>query len=232
MANPSYILENILTGKSVPFGPKGQPSAIGKIPVSGRLEITSLGFTDDEQADPRHHGGPEKALHHYARDHYQTWLDQYPDINPNSLKVGGFGENISTTGVQEQDVCIGDTFKLGSATVQISQGRQPCWKLNVRFSYPKMAAAVQKSGRTGWYYRVLDEGSVQQGDQLTLIERPNPEWTLARIQKVLYVDTLNKRDLQSLSSLKELAENWQALVQKRLSRLEVEDWSRRLETPD
>ncbi|WP_085909658.1 MOSC domain-containing protein [Kiloniella majae] len=231
MVNQNYILENILTGKSVPFGPKGQPSAIAKKSVSGVLKVTKLGFVDDEQADPRHHGGPEKALHHYTRDHYQTWLSEYPDINPDVLKVGGFGENISTSGLQEKDVCIGDVFRFGSATVQVAQGRQPCWKLNVRFSFSKMAALVQKTGRTGWYYRVLEEGSVEQGDALSLIEQPNPDWNLARIQNVLYVDTLNRENLQALASLKELAENWQALVQKRLSRLEVEDWRPRLETP-
>jgi MOSC domain-containing protein YiiM len=232
MTTQSYVIESLLTGKSVPFGPKGQPSAIAKKPASGSLEVTKLGFVTDEQADPRHHGGPEKALHHYARDHYQTWLDEYPDINVDSLKVGGFGENISTTGLEEKDVCIGDVFRFGSAMVQISQGRQPCWKLNVRFSWSKMAATVQKTGRTGWYYRVLQEGAVKEGDALSLIERPNPEWSLARIQNVLYVDTLNRESLLALASLKELAENWQTLVQKRLARLEVEDWSPRLETPD
>ncbi len=232
MTTQSYVIESLLTGKSVPFGPKGQPSAIAKKPASGSLEVTKRGFANDEQADPRHHGGPEKALHHYARDHYQTWLDEYPDINADALKVGGFGENISTTGLEEKDVCIGDVFRLGSAIVQISQGRQPCWKLNVRFSWSKMAATVQKTGRTGWYYRVLQEGAVKEGDALSLIEQPNPEWSLERIQNVLYVDTLNRESLLALASLKELAENWQTLVQKRLARLEVEDWSPRLETPD
>ncbi|WP_082113949.1 MOSC domain-containing protein [Kiloniella litopenaei] len=231
-SSSSYVIESLLIGKSVPFGPKGQPSAIAKNLVSGPLKVTKLGFVDDEQADPRHHGGPEKALHHYAQEHYKTWSDEFPNINADALKVGGFGENISTTGLQEQDICIGDVFLFGTAVIQVSQGRQPCWKLNVRFSYPKMAASVQKSGRTGWYYRVIENGVVNQGDKLTLIERPQPDWNLARIQKVLYVDTLNRRDLQSLASLGELAENWKVLAQKRLSRLEVEDWSRRLETPD
>ncbi|WP_120497167.1 MOSC domain-containing protein [Kiloniella sp. EL199] len=231
MANQSYILETILTGKSVPFGPKGQPSAIAKKPVSGSLKVTNLGFVDDEQADPRHHGGPEKALHHYARDHYSAWMHEFPQIDPAVLQVGAFGENISTTGLQEKDVCIGDVFRFGSATVQVAQGRQPCWKLNVRFAFPKMAATVQKSGRTGWYYRVLEEGSVKQGDELTLIDQPNPDWSLLRIQNVLYVDMLNLENLQALASLKELASNWQELARKRLSRLEVEDWNPRLQTP-
>ncbi|KLN59088.1 molybdenum cofactor sulfurase [Kiloniella spongiae] len=231
MTNQNYILEHILTGKSVPFGPKGQPSAIAKKPVSGSLKVTKLGVAGDEQADPRHHGGPEKALHHYPRDHYSVWTNEFPEIDTVSLNVGGFGENISTTGLQEKDICIGDVFRFGSATVQVAQGRQPCWKLNVRFGFPKMAAAVQKSGRTGWYYRVLEEGFVKQGDELTLIDQPNPDWSLARIQNVLYVDTLNQENLQALVSLKELASNWQDLAQKRLSRLEVEDWNPRLQTP-
>ncbi|WP_419905360.1 MOSC domain-containing protein [Kiloniella sp.] len=227
----NYLIEKVMTGKAVPFGPKERMSAIDKIPVCDVIQVSKLGLLGDEQADPRHHGGPEKAIHHYAADHYATWAAEYSQIDPNCLKAGGFGENISTMGMSEAVVCVGDIYRLGTSLVQVSQGRQPCWKLNVRFDVPKMAATVQSTGRTGWYYRVLEEGQVQAGDRVSLVERINSEWSLARIQHVLYVDTLNKQALEALIGVKELAENWHALVQKRLERLEVEDWSPRLQTP-
>ncbi len=230
-ASAVYLIDKVMTGKAVPFGPKDRMSAINKVPVSETLQVSKLGLFGDEQADPRHHGGPEKAIHHYAADHYATWADEFPEIDANRLSAGGFGENISTTGLSEAEVCVGDIYQLGTSLVQVSQGRQPCWKLNVRFDVPKMAATVQSTGRTGWYYRVLEEGRVQAGDNVSLVERINPEWSLERIQHVLYVDTLNKEALEALIGVKELAENWQALVQKRLERLEVEDWSSRLQTP-
>ncbi len=227
----TYLIDKVMIGKAVPYGPKGRMSAIEKKPVSDVLKVTKLGLLGDEQADPRYHGGPEKAVHHYSSDHYPIWAEEFPKIETDRLSTGGFGENISTKGLSEVEVCIGDIYNLGSSVVQVSQGRQPCWKLNVRFDVPKMAAMVQSTGRTGWYYRVLEEGNVQVEDNVTLVERLHPEWTLARIQNVLYVDTLNREALQALMTIKELAANWQALVQKRLDRLEVEDWAPRLQTP-
>ncbi|WP_020591705.1 MOSC domain-containing protein [Kiloniella laminariae] len=235
MTKQNYRIDTILTGMAVPFGPKGQPSAIAKQSLEGSVSITKLGLVGDEQADSRHHGGPEKALHHYASDHYPAWArecaSEAAEISLEKLVPGGFGENISTKGLSEADVCVGDIYRLGTALVQVSQGRQPCWKLNVRFGWPKMASAVQLSGRTGWYYRVLEEGKVQAGDSLELRDRLAEHWSLADIHNVLYVDTLNQEKLKSLVALELLTESWQALAQKRLARCEVEDWSRRLETP-
>ncbi|MCZ4279566.1 MOSC domain-containing protein [Kiloniella laminariae] len=232
MTTKDHHLDAILMGRAVSFGPKGQPSAIAKTAVTGPVVVGKLGLAGDEQADPRHHGGLEKALHHYALDHYPVWQAEVPDISADRLTVGGFGENISTTGLGEADVCIGDIYRLGTALVQVSQGRQPCWKLNVRFGWPKMAAVVQSSGRTGWYYRVLEEGRVQAGDSLSLIERPAAEWSLAAVHRVLYVDTLNRERLQALAGCEFLTESWRSLAQKRLIRCEVEDWTPRLQTPD
>ncbi|MFD2206066.1 MOSC domain-containing protein [Kiloniella antarctica] len=226
-----FLIDKVLTGRAVSFGPKDRMSAIDKVPVFDALQVTKLGLFGDEQADPRHHGGPEKAIHHYAADHYATWGGEFPEINRERLYAGGFGENISTMGLCEADVFIGDVYRIGTALVQVSQGRQPCWKLNVRFENSKMAALVQSTGRTGWYYRVLEEGKIQAGDRISLVERINSEWSLSRIQHVLYEDTLNQSALEALAGIKELAENWRVLVQKRLSRLKVEDWKPRLETP-
>ena len=141
-----------------PFGPRGQPSAIAKQPVASQY-LDYTGFDSDQQGDPVHHGGPQKAVHHYAFEHYAAWQRELKAIDGvRNLAIGGFGENLSTLGLTEANVAIGDIFTLGDAVIQVSQPRQPCWKLGVRFNLAGMARKVQASGRTGWYYRVLQPG--------------------------------------------------------------------------
>ena len=118
----------------------------------------------------------------------------------------------------------------GGVLLEVSQGRQPCWKLNDRFGVPAMARRVQDSGRTGWYYRVLQPGSVQAGDALVLVARPLPQWPLARIIAVLYHQPFDAAVLQALAALP-LTPSWQRLVQGRLARGAAEDWQARLDGP-
>ncbi len=132
-------------------------------------------------------------------------------------------------GLTEKTVAVGDIFRLGSALIQVSQGRQPCWKLNHRFGVADMATRVQRSGRSGWYYRVLETGSAGPGDALTLIERPAPDWTIHRLWHVMYVDRMNRRDLMQMAALDVLAEGWKRYARRRLESGRVEDWSKRLE---
>ncbi len=221
----------VLAGRVQPFGPKGVPSGIAKAVVSGPVRITALGFDIDEQGDPKHHGGPEKALHHYPRDHYQAWRETLAAHGGNVGVLddpGAFGENLSTQGLTEADICIGDRFRIGTALVEVSQARQPCWKLNHRFGYAAMSRSVQESGRTGWYYRVIEEGEVAAGDRLTLAARPHPQWTLQRLLHVLYVDRLNYAALAEMAELPQLAESWRKLARQRVASHVVEDMEKRL----
>jgi MOSC domain-containing protein YiiM len=220
-------VQQLLTGKARPLGPRAQPSAIDKNKVSGRLWLGEQGFAGDEQGDRKNHGGPEKAVHHYPFDHYAAWQTELGDCSV-LTRPGAFGENLSTTGLVEGGVAVGDTFRLGAALVQVSQGRQPCWKLNVRFGVRDMALRLQASGRTGWYYRVLEEGYVEEGDDLVLVHRLSPEWTIERLWGVLYVDTLNFAELAAMVELQHLAEGWREHAAKRLASRTVEDWSLRL----
>ena len=219
----------LLCGGAVLFGPGGVRSAIAKRPVSGPIEIDRLGLEGDEQGDPRHHGGLEKAVHHYALDHYSYWREALAPASPDCLGApGAFGENLSTEGLTEADMCVGDTWRIGTALLQVSQARQPCWKLNHRFGVPDMARRVQTSGRTGWYYRVVEPGRVAQGDTLTLVERPHPDWPLARLLRTFYVDRMNRAALEGIAALELLSASWRALAARRLERGEVEDWTSRL----
>jgi MOSC domain-containing protein YiiM len=123
-------------------------------------------------------------------------------------RAGAFGENISTRGLSEQDVCIGDRFRLGTALVEIAQGRQPCWKQAHRLDDKRVVAMMVKSGRTGWYYRVIGEGSVASGDALALVSRLHPEWTVARATALIVAGVGTRDEARELAGLKELAEGW------------------------
>jgi MOSC domain-containing protein YiiM len=170
-------------------------------------------------------------LHHYPREHYAAWADwsQRADL---LTHAGAFGENLSTTGLTETSVCIGDVFRLGDATLQVSQGRQPCWKLDARFGEPGLARQMQASGRTGWYYRVLSPGGVRVGDSLELLERRHAAWPLSRVIALLFSrDVSHAAEWQRASELPELAVNWRQTLSRRVSSAQVEDWSRRLDQP-
>jgi len=225
------VVDTVMAGRLQPFGPKGVPSGIAKSPVDGPVRVTTVGLDIDEQGDPRHHGGPEKALHHYPRDHYAGWRQELAGQGGNVAPLdhpGAFGENLSTVGVTEADVCVGDRYRLGTALLEVSQARQPCWKLNHRFGFAGMSRAVQGSGRTGWYYRVIEEGEIAAGDRLELVNRPYPQWTLQRLLHVLYVDRLNYAALADMAELPCLAESWRKLARQRVASQVVEDMEKRL----
>ncbi|MBC2886978.1 MOSC domain-containing protein [Ochrobactrum sp. CM-21-5] len=221
-------IQSLLAGKIAPLGPRNAPSGIDKKPVQGRVRITNEGLDCDAQGDRKVHGGPEKAMHHYSHDHYAIWREEIGD-NPRLAAPGAFGENISTSGLDERHVAVGDRFRLGTALVEVSQGRQPCWKLNARFDMPDMAVRVQTTGRTGWYYRILEEGHAEAGDAMVLVDRLSPEWTLHRVWHLLYVDMLNYDELARMAEIPHLAESWKRYAVRRLENRKVEDWSARLE---
>lgn len=218
----------LLTGRARPLAGSDTQSGIMKTPVNRPLRLSPEGFEGDEQADRRVHGGVEKAVHHYPLEHYRLWNEELGDL-PGLRAPGGFGENISASGPTENTVAVGDVFRLGTTRLQVSQGRQPCWKLNRRFGVPDMAHRVQQSGRAGWYYRVLEDGLVKPGDRLELVDRVAPDWTLHRIWHALYVERLNLDELRGIAALDVLAESWRKYAARRLESGRVEDWRKRLD---
>lgn len=198
----------VLTGKAIPF--RGdEPSAIGKLPVAHAVAVDAMGLVGDEQADRSVHGGIDKAIHHYPADHYDWWRGQLGTA-PLLDAAGAFGENISTIGLDENSVFLGDRFRLGSALVEVTQARQPCWKLDHRFETKGVMAGVVKTRRSGWYYRVLEAGTVRAGDDLELVDRPYPEWPLASLFGLLIGGEAKDRvaDLRALGDVPILAETW------------------------
>ena len=199
----SVAIRSIQCGKVAPFRGEDEPSAIGKVPVAGAVRIGRLGLDGDEQADLAVHGGPDKAIHHYPHDHYAWWRESLGD-HPLLSGYGAFGENIATEGLTEDQVCVGDRWRLGTALVEVSQGRQPCWKLDHRFGGAAVNARVVKSRRSGWYYRVLEEGEVAAGDSMVLVERPYPDWSVKRVFGLLIAGE-HKKDREGLEALGEVA---------------------------
>lgn len=227
----------LFTGPVGPLARPGHPpvpSGIAKTAQTGPLRLYVSGFEGDEQGDRIYHGGPEKAVHHYPAEHYALWRARFP-LSPVALDAGAFGENLSTTGMTEQDVCIGDIVRAGTALLQVSQGRQPCWRLNRRLAHPEAACIVQQSGATGWYYRVLETGLVARGDRLDLLERPCPDWPLARLIRALFPGDADISGMSGMraewrlaAALGPLSANWRQTFLRRVETGRVEDWSRRL----
>lgn len=228
MSTPVRI-DALLTGVAVPYTRPGSRSAIAKTPRSGPVRIDELGLEGDEQGDTRVHGGVDKAVHHYPFEHYARWRNELGQL-PLLAAPGAFGENMSSSGLDEAGVCLGDRYAFGSAVLEVSQGRQPCWKLNDRFGVRDMARRVQDSGRTGWYYRVLQPGEARAGDALTLLERPCPDWPLQRLMRLLAERVLDPALLREALALP-LVPSWRKLVERRLESSQVEDWTRRIEGP-
>lgn len=219
-------IDRLLTGRVAPLGPNAVPSGIRKSPIAG-AELGPTGFTSDEQGDLKRHGGVEKAVHQYCLDHYPLWRQDLGDLDIFD-QPGAFGENLAVSGLSEDDVCVGDCWALGDAIVQVSQARQPCWRLNLRFEVRDMARRVQQTGRTGWYYRVLESGQVTEGAPLKLLHRPNPRWPVSRLVTVLYTQKQDWQSLEQMASLAELSQSWRDLAARRLDTGQIEDWRKRL----
>ena len=214
MTKLSVTINAVLTGRIAPLGAKGR-SAIAKTASDTALSVSFAGLDGDFQADKRHHGGPDKALHHYPLDHYARWRAAAPD-HPKLNAPGAFGENLSTIGLDETAVFIGDRFRAGTALIEISQGRQPC-NTQARFlEWTALPSMIVRERRCGWYYRVIEEGVVGRGDSLTLVDRPLPEWSVARVFGLLFSGD-HKTDpaaLAELNAMPLLFEGWRARAEK------------------
>ncbi|WNF45900.1 MOSC domain-containing protein [Pseudomonas sp. SG20056] len=230
MSLPSIRLDALLTGRVQPFTRPGSRSAIDKQPQQGLLAVNPLGLGGDEQGDLRVHGGVEKAIHHYPYEHYAAWAAEL-GAHPLLMQPGAFGENFSSSGWTEHDVCLGDRIRVGTALLEVSQGRMPCWKLSDRFGVAELALRVQQSGRTGWYYRVLEEGVVSAGDSLQLVERQFGDWSLTRLSAVLFDKRVESELLRECLALP-LVPSWRRTLERRLEKGLVEDWAPRLQGKD
>lgn len=196
-----------------------------KYSLTDPVWLGKLNLVGDGQADLENHGGADKAVNVYPHEHYHYWIQ---DLGLNELLPGAFGENFTTLGLVEDDVCIGDIYEIGEALVQVSQPRQPCWKLSRRWNIKDLALRVQDSGRTGWYFRVLREGNVQVRNTLALINRPHPEWSVFRANLILHHETEDIDAARELADCQALSSRWRIKLNRRASTGKVESQSARL----
>ncbi|MEP9379209.1 MOSC domain-containing protein [Aquabacter sp. CN5-332] len=223
-------IDILYCGTLAPLGPRAVASGIAKRPMPGPWTITRTGIVGDAQGDTQHHGGLEKAIHHYPHDHYAAWRLENPDV-PAFHRAPAFGENISTAGLTEDDVCVGDIYRLGGVRLQISQGRQPCWRLGAHSGWPELPKRVRATARTGWYYRVIEAGEVVPGSPCRLDHRPRPEWTVGRLMRAMLAREIDRDELGLIAEIPELSEGWRQTCRKRLAAGKVEDWGARLDGP-
>jgi MOSC domain-containing protein YiiM len=175
-------------------------SAFVKRAVDGPVCVGPMGIVGDEVADQVHHGGLEKAMLCYSLDHYQWWKQKYPELE---MGPGGLGENLTIQGQDETNACIGDRYRVGSCEIEVSQPRQPCWKIARRWGVKLLTKDVGQSGYTGWYVRVIVAGKINAGDEVMLISRPNPKWSIARANDIRFG---REKDAKAAVQLKELPE--------------------------
>jgi MOSC domain-containing protein YiiM len=180
-----------------------------RVPSPGRrwLHITHL--DGNVQADTKHHGSPDQAVLLYAAAHYPLWRDELgrPDIGP-----GGFAENFTLDGISEATACLGDTYALGEACIQVTAPRYPCFKIGRRWQIPDLTSRVAATGRTGWYCRVLEEGWVEPGQPVHLVARPYPEHTIALINDIGHGRNREVAAAKALAACPALPAFWQRLV--------------------
>lgn len=197
-------------------------SGIGKQPVAGAVFLSTLNFAGDGQADLQHHGGKDKAVCVYPFEHYAHWEKELR----RSLAYGAFGENLTTEGLLEQDVCIGDVYRIGAAVVQVSQPRQPCFKLAARYGLSDLPVKLQDTGYTGYYFRVLQEGDVRQGEPITLLQRHPGGITISYANRIMHHDKANREGIERILAVESLSDSWRATFQKRLAGLATDTQQR------
>lgn len=200
-------------------------SGIMKKTVAGKVFLDTLGFAGDGSADRVNHGGADKAVCVYCHDHYPYWEKELS----RKLAPGAFGENLTIKGYAESEVCIGDIFRIGEATVQCTQPRQPCHKLNKVFGLPELAVHVQQSGYTGYYLRVLKPGQVQSGDTIEFLQKGAEEFSITAANQIMYgMDKWNFDKVKKIISLKFLSRSWTETFRRRLENREIESTEKRL----
>ncbi len=181
-------------------------SGIHKETIAGPVAVSLTGLAGDGQADLKNHGGPDKAINAYPADHFAVWKTELGL----SFSAGAFGENFTTCDLVETEVCVGDTFRIGGLVVQITQPRQPCWKLARKWRLKDFAARVEQTGRTGWYFRVLETGSVGAPADFILLDRQHPEWTVAAANEVMFRRKTDWEAALALAACPALSASWQA----------------------
>ena len=199
--------------KEVQWRGRSVQTSIFKTPVSGRVHVTRLNIEGDEQSDLSVHGGAEKAVYVYPAEHYSFWRRELPDTE---LPWGAFGENFTTEGLLEDEVWIGDRYRVGSVELVVTQPRMPCYKLAIRFGRADMVKRFLQSGRSGFYLAVEREGELSPGDAIERFARDERRLTVADVVALYAADSANQPLLETASEHSSLPASWREYFRKRL----------------
>jgi MOSC domain-containing protein YiiM len=203
--------------RDVSAGRRIVSTAIFKQPVAGRVMLRRLNLDGDQQADLTVHGGPDKAVYIYPVEHYLFWRVEYPDLD---LPYGMFGENLTVEGLLEDDVRIGDTFRIGGAEVVATQPRMPCYKLGIKFGRADILKRFLRSRRSGWYLAVTREGELGPGDAIESLRRDSHGLSVADVTRLYTEDRSNADLLRRAIAVPALPASWRDYFQERLDRLD------------
>jgi len=196
----------------------GEPVSTGifKEPVAGRVMMRTLNLDGDRQADLSVHGGPEKAVYVYPSEHYEFWKRELPDMD---LPWGVFGENLTTSGLFETEINIGDKFRVGTAEVMVTQPRMPCYKLGIRFGRADILKRFLLSERSGFYLSVFKEGEVGAGDEFQLLEKNASGVRVVNVTRLYGTDKQNVALMRHAIATEALPASWREYFRKRLENL-------------
>lgn len=205
---------NIGLPREIEWHGKTVLTSIFKTPVDHRLRVTTLNLDGDQQSDLSVHGGVDKAVYVYPSEHYGPWRRELPEME---LPWGAFGENLTTEGLLEGSVRIGDRLRIGSAEFVVTQPRMPCFKLGIRFGRPDMVKRFLHSRRSGFYLAVLREGDVGAGDSIQFIGHEEGGLTVDDVVGLYTVDTGDPALLRRAADSAALPASWRDYFRKRLS---------------
>jgi MOSC domain-containing protein YiiM len=199
--------------KKVLWRGRSVQTSIFKTPISGRVHVRRLNIEGDEQSDLTVHGGAEKAVYVYPAEHYDFWRRELPDVE---LPWGAFGENFTTEGLLEEEVWIGDHYRVGSVELVVTQPRMPCYKLAIRFGRTDMVKRFLESRRSGFYLAVEREGELNPGDVIERFARDESRLTVADVVALYAADSANQPLLEKASDHPSLPASWREYFRKRL----------------
>lgn len=199
--------------RGVVFQGKSVSTGIFKEPVAGRICVRRLNLEGDGQADLTVHGGPDKAVYAYPAEHYAFWRGELPGRD---LPWGMFGENFTTEGLREEELRLGDRFRIGTAELVVTQPRLPCYKLGIKFGDMGMVKRFLSSGRTGFYLSVAGEGEVAAGDSIELLARDPAAITVADVTRLYAFERDDREGLERALTSEVLPEGWRDYFQKQL----------------
>lgn len=208
------ILHQVRVGTLRPLPPEGQRTGIYKHPLAGRVEVGFEGVAGDHQGDRRVHGGTEKAVHYMPVETYPLLAARRPDLT-DEFVPGSLGENLSGQGLTEDNVHVGDRYRIGTVVLEVSQPRRPCWKIDHRFGAEGLVPLINELGCPGWYFRVLAPGQLAAGDQIELVERTCPELTLSRLLAAFAEHRPDPGELLLLAEAPGLNADWADRLRRR-----------------